>query len=212
MMASRAARKGSRTERSATHRPLILTPNEVADRLLVAPVTVRLWASKGLLPSVSTPGGHRRFRVEDVDAFIEWRKQVQGAAHHRPSRLLIIDDDAQFTRYLSNLLAVRAPWLAVDVAHDGFSAGIKCESMRPDIVTLDIHMPDMDGFAVCRLLRSMFGEQKPRLVALTGFPSRENVAQMLEAGANACLPKTTPADQLIRELGLAAIAPPLPEP
>jgi CheY-like chemotaxis protein len=188
--------KISRSERRAAERERILTPNEVAERLLVAPVTVRLWAS---------------FRVEDVDAFIQRRQQVQGAAHSPPSRLLIIDDDAQFARYLSNLLASRAPWLTVEVALDGFLAGIKCESLRPDIVTLDLHMPDMDGFEVCRLLRQKFAAQRLRIVALSGFASGENVKRVLEAGADSCVPKTTPADQLIRELGLAARAPPQPE-
>src|SRR5438270_6553104 len=117
-----------------------LTPNQVADRLLVAPVTVRLWASRGLLKSVNTPGGHRRFRREDVDEFIAKRQQVQGqqiqnGADGGPSRLLIIDDDAQFARYLSNLIASRSPKVSVDIATDGFSAGIKCEAMRPDAVT-----------------------------------------------------------------------------
>src|ERR1700677_3244047 len=78
---------------AAGRRADYLTPTEVADRLLVATVTVRLWANKGLLPSVTTLGGHRRFRAQDVEAF---------AAHHqtrRPgaTRVLIIDDDPEFS-------------------------------------------------------------------------------------------------------------------
>ena len=193
---------GTATEPAGSRRAEFLTPNQVADRLLVAPVTVRLWASRGLLPSVSTPGGHRRFRVQDVEAFIAKRQQLQASADAPPSRLLIIDDDPQFARYLSNLLAVRAPSVAVDVACDGFSAGIKCEAMRPDVVTLDLQMPDMDGFAVCRLLRSMFGDRKPRIVALSGFMSSDNVKRILAAGANACLAKTTAPEVLMRELAI----------
>ena len=182
-----------------------LTPHQVADRLLVAPVTVRLWASRGLLKSVNTPGGHRRFRVGDVDEFIAKRQQVQSGADGRPSRLLIIDDDAQFARYLSNLIASRAPTVSVEIATDGFSAGIKCEALRPDVVTLDLQMPDMDGFAVCRLLTSMFGDRKPRIVALSGFLSAENIRRIQAAGADACLAKTTAPDLLIEELGVRSL-------
>ena len=196
-------------DESAPHRRLdFLTPTQVADRLLVAPVTVRLWASRGLLKSVNTPGGHRRFRVEDVEEFIAKRQQVQSSAESSPSRLLIIDDDAQFARYLSNLIASRAPGVAVDIATDGFSAGIKCEAMRPDIVTLDLQMPDMDGFAVCRLLRSMFGNQKPRIVALSGFLSEENIKRIQAAGADAYLAKTTAPALLVQELGLGPVRTP----
>ncbi len=47
-----------------------LTPNEVAELLMVSPTTVRYWASKGRLKSAKTPGGHRRFMPADVDAFV----------------------------------------------------------------------------------------------------------------------------------------------
>jgi CheY-like chemotaxis protein len=162
------------------------------------------------LKSVNTPGGHRRFRVEDVDEFIAKRQQVQNTVEKSPSRLLIIDDDAQFARYMSNLIASRVPAVAVDIAVDGFSAGIKCEAMRPDVVTVDLQMPDMDGFSVCRLLRSMFGDQKPRIVALSGFLSADNIKGIQAAGADVCLAKTTPPDLLIQELGFPLVRAPRP--
>jgi excisionase family DNA binding protein len=186
----------------STGRAAFLTPTEVADRLLVAPVTVRLWASRGLLPSVTTPGGHRRFRATEVEAFIARRRQIQDSASATPSRLLLIDDDAQYTRYLRTLLATHAPDLHVETASDGFTAGIKCESLRPDIVTLDLQMPGMDGVEVCRLLRTMFGGEKPRIVVLSGFLSEENSRRVLQAGASACVSKQAPAETLLRELGI----------
>jgi excisionase family DNA binding protein len=181
-----------------------LTPTEVADRLLVATVTVRLWASKGLLPSVTTLGGHRRFRAEDVEAFAAQHQQVKATRRESPPRVLIIDDDPQFSRYLSGVIADHAAGVVVDVANDGFSAGVKCEATRPDIVTLDLQMPDMDGFEVCSMLRRMFGRTKPRIVALTGFASAGNVRRILAAGADACLSKTASVDTLLREMGLAS--------
>lgn len=202
--------KGRKIRPSRRHD--FLTPTEVADRLLVAPVTVRLWASRGLLRSVSTPGGHRRFREADVEAFVAARQRLQPANRRPPSRLLIIDDDAQYARYLANLVASRAPTVAVDIALAGFTAGIKCESMRPDVVTLDLQMPDMDGVAVCRLLRDMFGGRKPRIVALSGFLSSENAERMRAAGADVCLSKASSSEILLHELGLDAPAPAAPSP
>lgn len=180
-----------------------LTPNEVADRLLVAPVTVRLWATRGLLPSTTTPGGHRRFLVQDVEEFIARRRQVQEQVVATPSRILVIDDDVRYTRALSSVLTARVPGLHVETAADGFTAGIKCEALRPDIVTLDLHMPGMDGIEVCRLLRGMFGTEKPRIVVLSGLLDEENMRRATEAGANSCLSKLAPMDTLLRELGIA---------
>lgn len=180
-----------------------LTPTQVADLLLIAPVTVRVWASKGLLPSVATPGGHRRFRTQDVEEFIEKRRLLGEADPAAPSRILVIDDDPQFSRYLSRLLVTHAPSVFVDFAADGFSAGIKCESMRPDVLTLDLQMPGMDGLEVCEMIRTQFGKERPRIVALTGFPTAENARRIIAAGADCCLAKTVPVEALLRELGLA---------
>ena len=47
-----------------------LTPNEVAELLMVSPITVRSWAQKGLLVAKVTPGGHRRFLKSDVERFV----------------------------------------------------------------------------------------------------------------------------------------------
>ncbi len=192
---SAAARRGARAD--------LLTPNQVADRLLVAPVTVRLWASRGLLRSETTPGGHRRFREQDVEDFIALRREMQGAGRG-PSRMLIIDDDTGYAQSLARMLSLHAPSLHVEMAHDGFAAGIKCEALRPDIVTLDLHMPEMNGFEVCRLLRSMFGRERPRIVVLSGLLTEENQRRALEAGADTCVSKSAPAATLIRELGIAS--------
>jgi len=203
MSPARAKSKRRRASNRPLHGPRrseFLSPTEVADRLLVAPVTVRLWASKGLLPSVTTPGGHRRFRTDDVESFVRKRQQVQGTVATGPTRILIIDDDAQFARYLAAVLQTHAPEVFVEVAHDGFSAGIKCESMRPDIVTLDLQMPDMDGYEVCALLRSMFSKRQLRILALSAFASNENTERIIAAGADACVPKSIPAEQLLREM------------
>lgn len=199
-----AKKSGSPGKHSSGSRQEFLTPTEVAERLLIEPGTVRVWASKGLLPSVPTPGGHRRFRVQDVEAFIARREVMRRTnAPATPARILVIDDDPQFARFLKRLLSLHAPSAFVETAHSGFSAGLKCESLRPDVVTLDLNMPDMDGFEVCEMIRTQFGTHKPRIIALSGFATPENIARVKAAGANACLSKTTPAPVLLRELGIA---------
>jgi len=49
---------------------VLITTSQVADRLQVDPSTVRKWVAKGLLKAVTLPGGHHRFRPEDVEALL----------------------------------------------------------------------------------------------------------------------------------------------
>jgi excisionase family DNA binding protein len=200
-MRLKKARKRPRTRTAKDEN--FLTPTETAKRLLVAPVTVRLWASKGLLPSVATLGGHRRFRASDIEKFVA-RQRRKAPAATRP-KLLIIDDDAQYARYLARVLAKATP-LDISFAADGFTAGLLCESLKPGLVTLDLHMPDLDGFEVCAQLRQRYGRERMRIVALTGFASPKNARRILKAGADACLSKDASTTDILRELGLSDAA------
>jgi excisionase family DNA binding protein len=182
-----------------------LTPNEVAEMLMVNPVTVRQWAARGLLRSLTTPGGHRRFLLRDVEEFARSRGSAPvPRSSGRPDRVLIVDDNVELSTYIAELIRSRDPKVAIEIARDGFEAGIKVESFRPHALLLDLMMPGMDGFEVCRRLRERPTLNHVRIVAMTGFPSPENVERIMTAGADACLPKPLDPERLLAELGLGA--------
>src|SRR2546421_11505174 len=85
-----------------------LTPTEVAELLMVNPVTVRQWAARGLLRSLTTPGGHRRFLMSDVEEFARSRGATPGGSGG-PSRVLIVDDDPQVARFIVGIIQMRNP-------------------------------------------------------------------------------------------------------
>jgi excisionase family DNA binding protein len=181
---------------------IYLTPAEVAEMLLVAPVTVRQWAQKGWLHAEMTGGGHRRFLWREVERFAHERGI---RLHTRPGgdlRLLIVDDDRQLVRYLTELLVDRSGLEVVESAHDGFEAGMKVRSFNPDVILLDLMMPRLDGFTVCRQLRSDPVTRAVRIIAMTGFHTPENEARILQAGAEVCLAKPFDRDRLFALLGL----------
>lgn len=184
--------------------PNILTPNEAADLLLVSPITVRQWAQRGLLPFLTTPGGHRRFRRADVEDFARRRgsTSLEDLAGVRPTRILIVDDDPHFRSFASELIALAAPDVTVETAADGFEAGVKTQSFRPQIVLLDLRMPRMNGLEACRLLRSDPSLQDVRIIAISAHHDAELGRQIVEAGAEACLDKPIEAGRLLEVLGL----------
>ena len=173
-----------------------LTPNEVANLLMVSPVTVRQWAQKGMLAAQTTAGGHRRFTMDSVRQFARERGiALPGATE----RLLIVDDNRPFNDFLSALFDSEFPTLEILNAYDGFEAGRLVQQFKPTVVLLDVMMPGIDGLEVCRSLKSDPSTQDIRVVAMTGFHTPELQKKMLAAGAQVLLSKPFPSDEVIRE-------------
>ena len=181
---------------------LYLTPGQVAKILMVSPAAVRLWAEKGDIKALTTPGGHRRFMASEVERFSIERGLIRTKSKNMQFSVLIVDDDVQFTNYLKKLLAKYKEHIDVDVANDGFSAGLKVQENEPDIVLLDLMMPGLDGFTVCQRIKANSTTMDTRVIAMTGYPSVENVEKILAAGAEVCLEKPVDKQELLEILGL----------
>lgn len=176
-----------------------LTPNEVAQWMMVSPITVRGWAQKGLLQAEVTPGGHRRFRLEEVERFA---RQWNPVGNKGPLRVLIVDDDVALVGFLQELLEGAESPVVVDVAHEGFEAGRKVHTFSPDVVLLDLMMPGIKGTDVCRQVKAAPGLASVRVIGMTGYLTPENEREMVAAGAECCLTKPIDIPRLLKILGL----------
>jgi excisionase family DNA binding protein len=183
-----------------------MTPYEVAELLMVAPVTVRAWAQKGLLRSRTTPGGHRRFRREDVEHFARASGVCLAPAKSDALRVLIVDDNPLCADLLNELLLASVKPVATAIAYDGFEAGSKIHTFRPDVVLLDLIMPGLDGFRVCRQIKQGAATSAVRVIAVTGSPAPENQRRCLEEGAACCLGKPVNAEKLLAALAIDPVA------
>jgi len=183
--------------------PQLMTPTEVASALQVAPVTVRQWAQKGLLPARVTAGGHRRFEVEVVVEFARARGMQLGGEllNSSANRVLVVDDDAQFNSFLCELLRTEQPQLDIACAFDGFDAGRMVQRHRPSIVLLDIMMPGLDGVEVCRRLKADPDTQHIRIVAMTGHYSDALADRLAAVGAHCLLRKPFSFDAVFEACG-----------
>lgn len=179
-----------------------LTPNQVAELLMVTPTAVRQWAEKGDLKALTTPGGHRRFLPIEVEHFAQNRGLTLNITNSGPVRVLIVDDDVQLARYLTAFLGGFPESIVVESVNDGFAAGLKISEFSPDIVLLDLMMPGLDGFDVCRLLKSSASTKSIRIIAMTGYPSQENIEKILASGAEVCMHKPIDEEVLLDHLGL----------
>ena len=187
-----------------------VTSLEAAGLLMVSPVTIREWARKGLLPSVSTAGGHRRFLLDQLRQFamahgIALEGEIGGATAE-PVRVLLVDDDAVFAEYLREIVLRSGSAVSVKTARDGFEAGQLTEGFRPRIIVLDINMPRIDGIELCRRLRATPTTANSRIVILSGSLSEENMAAARNAGADAWIEKGASRAEILGTLGLAGAA------
>jgi len=179
-----------------------LTPHDVAEMLMVSPITVRQLAQKGDLIAQTTPGGHRRFMSHDVERFAKERGLSLQLPDNNDLRVLIVDDDKQLSGYLGELLNSFPLNIVVDTADDGFSAGRIVQKFLPNIILLDLMMPGLDGFQVCKRLKADPTTKAIRVIAMTGYPTQENINRIIARGAEACLYKPIDKDALLSLLGI----------
>jgi excisionase family DNA binding protein len=176
-----------------------LTPSEVAQWMKVSPITVRGWAARGSLQAEVTPGGHRRFRREEVERFI---RQWHPLSNQGRTRVLIVDDDRSVLGFLREFLLESADAISVETACDGFEAGQKVLAFGPDIVLLDFMMPGIRGPEVCQRIKQMPGLANVRVIGMSGYLTPEAERAMLEAGAERCLTKPLDTDELLKLIGV----------
>ncbi|WP_157270504.1 putative bifunctional diguanylate cyclase/phosphodiesterase [Azohydromonas aeria] len=105
---------------------------------------------------------------------------MNSSSHQRP-RALVVDDDTSARLMLRATLA--RVGIDCEAAGDGAAAIAAFTASLPDLVLLDIGLPDMNGLSVCRLLRSRPGGAEIPVLVLTGHDDATSVAQAYDAGA-----------------------------
>lgn len=167
---------------------------EAARRLGVDRATLWRWVKAGRLGAFVTPGGHHRILAADLEEVIKRHRPLDApVVRQRMNRVLVVDDDGILRELLARILSLEG--YRVETAEDGFDAGIKVMAFRPDLLVLDLFMPRMNGFDVCRRLRGNARTAGIKILIYTGFASEENRALAFEAGADAVLAK--PAERAV---------------
>ena len=173
----------------------------IAQMLHVDPGSVANWIDQELLKAHRTPGGHRRVATEDLITFLrEHKMPIPPELETTPTRVLIVDDEPAITDLIARRIRTAHPDYKVVEAHDGFRAGTLVATLKPDVVILDLRMPGMDGYEVCRLIKSQEATKHAEIIAMTGFPSPENESRIIECGARVCLPKPLDLDRVAQEV------------
>jgi len=119
----------------------------------------------------------------------------------QPIRVMIVDDHTMVRRGLATILKVFDDLILAGEAENGVAAITLCGEVLPDVVLMDMVMPEMDGAAATRVIRQKYPQVQ--VIALTSFKEGELIKNALEAGAIAYLLKDVSADDLARAIRAA---------
>jgi len=178
-----------------------LSTFDVANMLQVDPGSVANWIDGGLLKAHRTPGGHRRVTNQDLLEFLRAHQMpIPSDLQPRAVRVVVVDDEPAMTELVERALKTAHPDYEVISAQDGFRAGSLVATLHPDVVILDLRMPGMDGFEVCRLIKSQEDTRNAVVIAITAYPSEESTQRALQCGARRCMSKPLRLDELVAEV------------
>jgi DNA-binding NarL/FixJ family response regulator len=116
--------------------------------------------------------------------------------------VLLVDDDALVRAGLRMVLSAAQDLQVVGEAADGAAAVAAVREHRPDVVLMDIRMPEMDGITATAALRRL--DAPPKVIVLTTFQADEQVMSALRAGADGFLVKDTPPAEIVTAVRLVA--------
>jgi NarL family two-component system response regulator LiaR len=111
-----------------------------------------------------------------------------------PIRVMIVDDHAMVRTGLATFLEVSDDLALVGQATNGQEAVELCEQFQPDVILMDLVMPEMGGVAATRIIRERWPQVQ--VIALTSFQEQELVQDALQAGAISYLLKNVSMDEL----------------
>jgi excisionase family DNA binding protein len=186
---------------------LYFSPGETAKILGVTPATLRGWTNRGRLRAETTEGGHRRYPVSEVLRLAKKNGIELKLPEDFSLRVLVVDDDMQFSQFIKEVLESIPEVSTVAVAHSGYEAGNQIPRFKPDVVLLDLKMPGLDGFTVCKMIKEDIETRFIRVIAMSGYCTEENRNEIIKAGAETCLAKPFTVDSLLHALGLGISTP-----
>ena len=171
-----------------------LTLGQAATYLGVAQSTVRKWSDGGRLSAFYTPGGHRRFRRADLDAFLAG-SSGGGTPTAEKQLVLIVDDDEQLREFVRVNLEMDGYIVReAGSAEEGLAA---LEERPPDLVLLDVMMPQVDGFEMLRRMQEQHGLGSVPVIMFSGKVDEETAGRAEREGVQAFIGKPFDPQALI---------------
>jgi excisionase family DNA binding protein len=175
----------------------VFTTGEAAKICKVSQQTIIRCFDSGQLKGFRVPGSRfRRIPRDQLYSFMRDNGIPTDALDSGKRKVLVVDDDEDLVELIVDQL-VRDGRFDVRSVNNGFGAGMQIKEFRPDLVVLDVMLPDINGIEVCRLVRGDKTMDDVRIICISGMVEPERIQQLKDAGANDFVKKPFDVEALV---------------
>ena len=175
----------------------VFTTGEAAKICKVSQQTIIRCFDNGQLKGFRVPGS--RFRRIPRDMLYKFMKDngiPTDALESGKRKVLLVDDDAELVELMTKVLEEDGRF-EVRVAGNGFDAGMMVKEYHPDLIVLDVMLPDINGKEVCHRVRSDTNLEDVRILCISGMIEEDKVHELRLSGADDFLHKPFDIEELI---------------
>lgn len=181
----------------------------VAKICRVSKKTVLNWIYKDALKAFTTFGGHYRVWPGDLKDFLV-RSGIEVPfqfVEERKTTFLIVDDDPAYSALLKESLCAKFPSADVVMTDDGYEALLLIGERKPQLLLLDLRMPNLDGFGVLELLEQRKKDHGLKIVVMSAYLDGETREKLNEYPVDQAWDKSEDLDRVLREMETMLFSP-----
>jgi len=175
----------------------VFTTGEAAKICKVSQQTIIRCFDNGSLKGFRVPGSRfRRIPREQLFAFMKENGIPTDALESGDRKVLVVDDDVELVELLVDVFE-RDGRFEVKTANNGFDAGMLVREFRPDLVVLDVMLPDINGKEVCVRVRNDDTLESVKIICISGMVEQDKISELTAAGADDFMHKPFTVDRLL---------------
>lgn len=175
----------------------VFTTGEAAKVCKVSQQTIIRCFDNGQLKGFRVPGSRfRRIPREALYKFMRDNGIPTDALESGKRKVLVVDDDLELVELIQRVLDDDGRF-EVRTVNNGFDAGMMVKEYRPDLIVLDVMLPDINGKEVCQRVRSDANMEEVRILCISGMIEEDKIQDLKLAGADDFLSKPFDLEELI---------------
>jgi len=178
----------------------VYTTGEAAKICKVSQQTIIRCFDSGQLKGFRVPGSRfRRIPREALFRFMMENGIPTDALESGKLKVLLVDDEPEIVELIDRALQEDGRF-EVRIAANGFDAGMMVKEYRPDLIILDVMLPDINGKEVCHRVRSDSSLEEVRIICISGMVEDDKIQELKLAGADDFLHKPFDVEVLIERM------------